>query len=49
MMRYAVLLDGGFVKRKLASANAPLSGVRIANLIGSIKAHARFADIAKST
>lgn len=37
-MKYAVLIDGGFVKRKLGSASKPATASRITQLVAQIKA-----------
>ena len=36
MLRYAVLLDGGFVRRKLATATRPLAAEDVGSLVASI-------------
>ena len=37
-MRYAILLDGGFIKQKLGTKSAPIGAKKIISLTESIKA-----------
>lgn len=38
-MKYAILIDGGFVKRKLGSRDKPATAAQITKLVSQIKAH----------
>ncbi|GAO73521.1 MULTISPECIES: NYN domain-containing protein [unclassified Comamonas] len=38
-MKYAILIDGGFVKRKLGSSQKPATAAEITNLVAHIRGH----------
>ena len=40
MRRYAILIDGGFLKKKLGSQRAPMDSVRFDTFLETLKAHA---------
>ena len=44
-MTYAILIDGGFIKRKLGSQAAPLDATRVSCFLAAIRSHAALSDL----
>lgn len=43
-MKYAILIDGGFVRRRLGAPNKPATAQHIRDLVATIRAHPRVTD-----
>ena len=45
MRRYAILIDGGFLKKKLGSQRSPLDGVRFDVFLETLKAQSALSTL----